>query len=103
MTPATKQSFLFRIYGTYPLKEDRGTILTGHIQSGTVCLNDQLVYIGKLQTPVFECTVADIEKLPMTRLTEASAEEMGQRSISMQILGRLEHEFETGGFFIKLN
>jgi hypothetical protein len=66
-------------------------------------LNDEELYINKNKNPIFECTVADIEKLPMTRLSEASAEEMGQRSISMQIFGRLEHEFEKDGFIIKLN
>jgi hypothetical protein len=25
-----------------------------------VCLNDQVVYADKSQTPVFECTIADI-------------------------------------------
>lgn len=56
----------------------------------------------KARPPVFECTIADIERLPMTRLTEASAEEMGQRSITMQIFGHLSHEFETGGFIMKI-
>ncbi|HRG14338.1 MAG: hypothetical protein RBT40_06765 [Petrimonas sp.] len=102
MTATAKKSFLFRIYGTYALKDDLGTILTGHIEYGKVCLNDQVVYADKSQTPVFECTIADIERLPMTRLTEASAEEMGQRSITMQIFGHLSHEFETGGFIMKI-
>ena len=96
-----KPSFLFRIYGTYALKDDLGTILTGHIEQGKVCLNDRMVYADKNQTPVFECMIADIERLPMTRLTEASAEEMGQRSITMKIFGHLEHEFEIGNFIMK--
>ena len=34
MTATAKKSFLFRIYGTYALKDDLGTILTGHIEHG---------------------------------------------------------------------
>lgn len=103
MTNATKTSFLFRIYGTYLLENRSGILLTGHIQSGTVSLYDRVVYIDKTQTLVCECVVADIEKLPMTKLTKASADEMGARSITMQITGHLEHEFKAGGFIAKLN
>ena len=100
MTTTTKQSFLFMIDGTYAIKNDLGTILTGYILNGTMRLNDQAVYVGKNQIPVFECKIADIERMPMTKLKEASAEEMGRRSISLQIFGNLKHEFETGGFIM---
>lgn len=53
MTATAKKSFLFRIYGTHALKDDLGTILTGHIEYGKVCLNDQVVYADKSQTPRF--------------------------------------------------
>ena len=97
---ATKQSFLFMIDGTYALRNGRGTILTGYLLKGTLRLNDQVVYVDKNQIPVFECTIADIERMPLTKLREASAEEMGTRSISLQIIGNLKHEFETGGFIM---
>ena len=102
MITTTKQSFLFQIDDMYALKDDLGTIITGHILSGKVCLDDQVVYADKNQKPVFECIIADIERLPITKLTEASFEEMGKRTIALQIFGHLKHEFETGGYIMKL-
>ena len=98
----TKQSFLFRIDGMYELKDDLGTIITGHILSGKVRLDDQVVYAGKDQIPVFECIIADIEKPPVTKLTEATFEEIGNRTIALQIFGHLKHEFEKGDFIMKM-
>ena len=101
MTTTTKQSFLFRIDGMFELKDDLGTIVTGHILSGKVRLDDQVVYAGKNQVPVFECIIADIERPPVTKLTEATFEALSNRTIALQIFGHLKQEFETGGFIMK--
>ena len=97
----TKQSFLFRIDGMYELKDELGTIVTGHILSGNVRLDDQVVYAGKDQIPVFECIIAGIEKPPLTKLTEATFEALSKRTIALKIFGHLKQEFETGGFIMK--
>ena len=101
MTTTTKQSFLFRIDDMFELKDDLGTIITGHILSGKVRINDNVVYADKNQNPVFECIIADIERLPITKLTEATFEELGKRTIALQIFGHLKNEFEAGGFIMK--
>lgn len=102
MTTTNKQTFHFQIDGMFALKDDLGTILTGHILSGKVSLDDHVLYSDKNKIPIFECKIADIERLPMTKLKEATFEEMGKRTISLQIFGHLKHEFEIGGFIIKI-
>ena len=98
----TKQSFLFRIDGMFALKDDLGTIITGHILSGKVRIEKQVIYADKNEKPIFECIIADIERLPMTKLTEAAFEKIGNRTIALQIFGHLKHEFEEGGFIMNM-
>ena len=101
MTTTTKQTFLFLINGMYALKDDLGTVLTGHILSGKVHLDDEVVYADKNRIGIFNCIIADIERLPVTKLTEATFEELGTRTIALQIFGHLKNEFEAGGFIMK--
>ena len=100
-TTKDKQLLIFQIDKTHAVKNYVGTVVTGRILCGTVRLNDQVVCVDKYQRPIFKCLIADIEQKPKIKLTIASAEEMGEKSISLLIFRRLKHEFETTDFITK--
>ena len=100
ITTSDKQLLLFRIDELHELKYYNGTVITGQILFGTVCLNDRVLYVDKYHCPIFKCTISNIGQMRGNKLTEVSAGEMGQIKISLLIFGYLEYEFEKGCFFM---